>query len=102
VRNDVLLNVNTGRDFNELKTLRTQGEYTSFSDIQDVLSAFGCVLPAERPVFNGVDELLAISVVHNVQLTVGRDNMETTCAESAHEDNLLRTLTDIDEAAGSC
>src|SRR6516165_7302301 len=98
---DITLNVDTGRDFDEFKTLPRQFEHTALRHIQHWLPAVDCILAGKRAMFNLTYKLCHIAILDHAQASVLDRHAETTRREGTDEHDLLGILTDIDEAAGA-
>ena len=67
---DVALDVDAGRDFDQLKPVRGQFEHTALRHIEHGLPAFHRVVAGKRPVLNLIDELRHLAVLDDAQAAV--------------------------------
>src|SRR6266404_7667141 len=98
---DIALDVDPRRDFDQLNSRFSEPEHATLGDIEDVLVVLGGVLAREGAVLDLVDELLVLAVALDQQLAVEDRDLEVAGRERAYEDDLLRVLADVDEAAGA-
>src|SRR6516225_1746589 len=98
---DITLNVDTGRDFDEFNTIPRQFEHTALRHIKHWLPAVHCILAGKRAMFDLADKLCLITILDQAQASVLDRHAETTRCEGTDEHDLLGILTDIDEAAGA-
>src|SRR6266404_8553724 len=98
---DVVLDVDPGRDLDQLQTLPCEPEHAALGDIENVLAVLSGIRAGKGAVLDLVDELLVLAVALDQQLALDHRNLEVARRERAAQHHLLRVLADIDEAAGA-
>ena len=98
---DVTLDVDTGRDFDQLKSIRGQFEHTALRHIKHRLPAMHRVGAGERAMLNFSDKFRHVAVLDHVQAPVLDRDAEAPRRKGANEHHLLGVLTDVDKAAGA-
>ena len=98
---DIALNIDSGRDLDELEALPGQLEHAAFGDIEHRLSALHRIVAGKRPVLDLTDELCHVAFVDDTQAAVLDRDAQSTSREGTDEYNFRGILTDVDEAAGA-
>src|SRR6478672_3985692 len=98
---DVVLDVDARRNLDQLQPLPCELEHAALGDVENVLVVLGGVLARKGAVLDLVDKLLVLAVALDQQFSRDHRDLEVARHERADEDDLLRVLADIDEAAGA-
>ena len=100
-RQDFTLDIDSGRDLDELEAVLGQLEYATFRDIENRLAALHGVVAGEGPMLDLADELRLVAVFDDTQATVLDRQLKPACRERADEHHFLGVLADVDKAAGA-
>ena len=98
---DVVLDVDPGRDLDQLQTLPCEPEHAALGDIENVLAVLSGIRAGKGAVLDLADELLVLAIALDQQLALDHRNLEVARCQRAAEHHLLRVLADVDEAAGA-
>src|SRR5947208_11656543 len=97
---DVLVEVESGRDLGEPQTVRRQLEHAAVGDVEDRLAYLGGAGAAEGALFDLIDELRHRWQVVDHDPPV-LDDGSARGQEGAEEEQLLGVLADVDESAAA-
>src|SRR5262249_39435963 len=100
VREDVVFDVDAGRDLAKQESSLGQLEHAAFGDVVDLLAALGGVAAAERDLFDAAHELLLAAFAQNRQAAVLHSDLQPVGSKGSGEDDAARVLADVDEAPG--
>src|SRR5690242_20683874 len=98
-REDVALDIQSWRDFDQLQTVRADTKHRAFGDEKGQLAAFARHLRVVANLFELRDELLVTAFVANDRLTALPPDIEIACGERASENHAFRVLADVDESS---
>ena len=98
---DVFLEVDARGDFGQVDTVFFHFEYGTFCDVEDMLFMFTGIVAAEGDVTDFGNEFLDFPFLQDVQFTVFDFFAEFPCRKGPAEDDVLRILGDVDEAAAA-
>ena len=101
MRQDVALDVDAGRDFDQLHAARRALEDATLGHVEHGLAGLGGVGAAEGDLLDRLDELVRRAFAHDAKRAVLDRDLQAAGGERAGEDQLLRVLGDVDEAAGA-
>lgn len=92
MRQNVFLQIDAGRNLDQLHAIRRSSEYAPLSHIEDRLSGLGRVGAAEGDLLNLFDEFLRPAFPHDGEVAVCDSDLEAACGKCAREQQLLGVL----------
>ena len=96
---NVALQVDAGRDLDQLQAGGRQPEDAALGDVQDGLAGLDGGRAAERDVVDLFDELGRPGIPFDHQLAIRNPDLRVAGHERPHEHHLFGVLADVDEAA---
>jgi hypothetical protein len=94
---DMALHLHPGCDLGNHHSLPNPFEHGPLRDEHRLLTLLGGLVSAEGDLFHPIDELLISSFLDDFDLSSAHPGLQSSCREGSAEDDLFRTLGNVDE-----